>query len=398
MRILFICHRLPYPADHGGRIRSFNLIRHYAAQGHEVTLCSLLRSSDAPHGPRQLSSYCRETHIATVTEPAQALRMALRVPTGTPSSLGYFYSPVLQRAIRNALGRRSFDLVFVHSSSVAQYVKYVTTIKKIIDFADMDSQKWLLYAKFRNFVSGLAYRLESIKLAAEERRLAQLFDGCTVSTSAELATLNQLGGACVADWFPNGVDQDYFRPDGEGHHSDTISFIGRMDYYPNEECMVRFCREVMPLLRREISAIKLKIVGANPTSRIKRLAALDGVIVTGRVPDVRPHVLRSAVMVAPLAIARGIQNKILEAMAMGVPVVASPEAAEGVDARAGEHLLTASSPSDYARSILCLIGAPGERRRLGEAGRARVLSHHTWSRSMQRLDAIVARCMASGSA
>ena len=396
MRIVFICHRLPYPPDHGGRIRSYNLIRHYAAQGHEVTLCSLLRASDAAQGPRELSRYCRKTHLATVTEAGQCLRMALRIPTATPSSMGYFYSPILQRAIRDALGRRSFDLIFVHSSSVAQYVKDVATIRKIIDFGDMDSQKWLLYAKYRKLASGLAYRLESIKLAAEEARLAQLFDGCTVSTRAELATLDRLAAARIADWFPNGVDQEYFKPDGESHQPDTISFMGRMDYYPNEECMIRFCREVMPLLRRERSAIKLKIVGANPTACIRRLAALDGVTVTGWVPDVRPHVLRTAVMVAPLAIARGIQNKILEAMALGVPVVASPEAAEGVDARAGEHLLIASSPRDYARSILHVIGAPGERRRLGEAGRARMLSHHTWARSLQRFDAIVARCMAGG--
>jgi sugar transferase (PEP-CTERM/EpsH1 system associated) len=395
MRILFISHRLPYPPDHGGRIRAFNLIRHFAARGHEVTLCSLFRATDHASATRRLSRYCREMHVVTVTETAQHMRMLLRLPTRTPASLGYFYSPVLAREIRHALDRRSFDLIFVHSSSVAQYVEEVAGVKKIIDFTDMDSQKWLLYCNFKPTVPGLAYRLEGIKLAAEEKRLARRFEVCTVATKAELATLNRLGGARVADWFSNGVDQDYFKPDGQGYRADAVSFVGRMDYYPNEECMIRFCGDVLPLLRKEIPAIMLNIVGANPTARVRRLAALEGVTVTGWVPDVRPYVLRSCAMVAPLAIARGTQNKILEAMAMGVPVVTSTEAAGGVDARADEHLLVADTPADSARAILRLLREPRERRRIGEAGRARVLSHHDWGRSMRRLDAIVARCVDS---
>jgi glycosyltransferase involved in cell wall biosynthesis len=168
-----------------------------------------------------------------------------------------------------------------------------------------------------------------------------------------------------------------------------------MDYYPNQECMQRFCREVWPLLRARRAGMKLLIVGADPSPAIRALGELPGVTVTGSVPDVRPHIRGSALMVAPLAIARGTQNKILEAMAMGVPVVTSRVAAGGVDAEAGRHLLVADAPDEIAVAILRIVEDPVERARLATAGRERMLSHHAWPRSMQRLEAIIDRCVRS---
>jgi glycosyltransferase involved in cell wall biosynthesis len=191
------------------------------------------------------------------------------------------------------------------------------------------------------------------------------------------------------------VDAEFFCPAEEPYASDTISFVGRMDYYPNQECMARFCAETWPLLKVRRPDLKLLIVGADPSPAVRRLGELRGVRVTGSVPDVRPWVRRSALMVAPLAIARGTQNKILEAMAMGVPVVTSSVAAGGVDAEAPAHFLVADGPQETAAAILRILGNPVERARLAEAGRARMLSHHAWSHSMQRLDAIIARCMTS---
>jgi glycosyltransferase involved in cell wall biosynthesis len=175
---------------------------------------------------------------------------------------------------------------------------------------------------------------------------------------------------------------------------DTISFVGRMDYYPNQECMSRFCDQVWPMLRARRPNLKLLIVGADPSPAMRQLGERPGVTVTGSVPDVRPYVRKSAVMVAPLAIARGTQNKILEAMAMGVPVVTSRVAAGGVDAEAGVHLVVADSVSEQADAIIRLLESPLERERLSRAGRQRVLSHHAWAQSMNRLDGIVERCIA----
>jgi hypothetical protein len=168
-----------------------------------------------------------------------------------------------------------------------------------------------------------------------------------------------------------------------------------MDYYPNQECMFDFCARTLPLLHARRRSLKLMIVGADPSPRVRRLGELPGVSVTGSVADVRPYLHRSALMIAPLNIARGTQNKILEAMASGVPVVTSRVAAGGVDAADPEHFLAASSPEEYAAAILRILDDPLERQRLSRAGRARMLSHHSWDKSMQRLDAIIDRCLAS---
>ena len=266
-------------------------------------------------------------------------------------------------------------------------------IPKILDFGDMDSQKWLEYVHYKPFPLSLGYALEGRKMERAEKRLARKFDLCTATTRAEWQTLEDFQTGAATDWFPNGVDADFFKPDGEGYDADTISFIGRMDYYPNQEAMFRFCAEVWPRLREKRAQMKLLIVGADPIPAVQKLGELPGVTVTGSVPDVRPFVLRSAAMVAPLKIARGTQNKILEAMAMGVPVVSSRTAAGGVDAVAGEHLLVADTADEYVAAILRICDDADERARLAEQGRARMLSHHAWPESMRRLDAIIERCV-----
>jgi sugar transferase (PEP-CTERM/EpsH1 system associated) len=272
---------------------------------------------------------------------------------------------------------------------MAQYALELRDTAKVLDFGDMDSQKWLEYSHYKSFPLNCGYWWEGKKLAREERRLAHEFDICTATTRAELATLRAFAPAVPTDWFPNGVDHQFFSPDGQDYDADVISFIGRMDYYPNQECMLRFCREVFPRIQAQRPSARLFIVGADPIPAICKLGETPGVTVTGSVADVRPVVRRSAVMAAPLAIARGTQNKILEAMALGVPVVTTTVAADGVDAIKDEHLLIADDADSCAQAILRLMQDSGERRRLSEAGRARVISHHHWPNSMRRLDAIL---------
>jgi hypothetical protein len=368
------------------------MIRHLSER-HSVTVASLVRSRAEEEEGRGLSDYA-DTLVGRVSEPTQTMRMLTRLPTPTPSSLGYFFSRKLHRSVRNALATKRFDLLFVHCSSVAQYVSDVEGIPKILDFGDMDSQKWLVYSQVRRFPLSLGYRLEGSKLEREERRLARRFDLCTCTTKMELETLRSYESGVDTDWFPNGVDADYFKPDGGVYDANLLSFVGRMDYYPNQECMIRFCEQVLPELRRIRPETKLVIVGANPSARIQRLSDHPGVRVTGSVPDVRPYVRASALMVAPLTIARGTQNKILEAMAMGVPTVTSEVAAKGVDAVPGEHFLTGTSSDDYVRAILRLLDRPDERREFARRGRERMLSNHDWNASMSRMDTIIDRCLA----
>lgn len=394
MKILYVCHRFPYPPKRGGKIRPFNMIRHLSAR-HEVTVASLARSPQEAADGAGIKPHCAHFEVAIVKNPVQALRMVARLPSPTPSSFGFFYSGQLQASIDRLIAANQFDLIFVHCSSVAPYVADVQGPMKILDFGDMDSQKWLEYAHYKPFPLSAGYWLEGRKLEFAEKRLAKKFDLCTATTRAEWETLESYETGTPSDWFPNGVDSAYFAPISEPYDRDLISFIGRMDYYPNQQCMFDFCTNTLPLLKARRPGIKLTIVGADPSPAVRKLAEIPGVTVTGSVPDVRPHVQRSALMVAPLNIARGTQNKILEAMAMGVPVVTSGIAAGGVDALDQEHFLVANTPREYATQILRIIEDPAERSQLSEAGRARMLSHHAWSSSMQRLDGIIERGLAA---
>ncbi|ODV00716.1 MAG: glycosyl transferase family 1 [Rubrivivax sp. SCN 70-15] len=395
MNVLYLCHRFPYPPKRGGKIRPFNMIRHLHEAGLRVTVCSLARSVAEAEEGAGIAPHCTAFEMGHVREPLQYARMVARLPLVTPSSMGYFHSPELARKVRHLLATQRWDLIFVHCSSVAPYVEHVTGVPKILDFGDMDSQKWLEYANYKPFPLSLGYTLEGTKMLWAEKRLARRFDLCTATTRAEWQTLDGYATGAATDWFPNGVDANFFSPTDGAYDADTISFIGRMDYYPNQECMARFCKDVWPLLKQRRPALKLLVVGADPSPEMRALGRIPGVTVTGSVRDVRPYIRGSALMVAPLAIARGTQNKILEAMAMGVPVVTSPAAAGGVDAEAERHFLVADSPDEIARAVLRIVENPSERARLAVAGRDRMLTNHAWPRSMQRLDAIIERCRQS---
>jgi len=394
MRILLVCHRLPYPPDRGGKIRPFHVIEHLGRE-HEVVVASVAHSAAELAAGEGLAGHCARVLAERVAPLAATARMVLRLPTPVPSSMGYFHAPALARRVRREAAARPFDMVFVHCSSVAHYVDAVEAPVRVIDFGDMDSQKWLAYADWRAFPLSLGYRLEGRKLERAERRLAARFDMCTVTTRLERETLEGFGTGAAVEWFPNGVDAGAFAPGSEPVEPDSLVFLGRMDYYPNAECMVEFCRRTLPLVRRRRPGATLTIVGAKPSAAVRALGRLPGVRVTGSVPDVRPFARRSAAAVAPLRIARGTQNKILETMAMGIPTIATDVAARGVDAVPGEHLLVGTTPEEIADRVVRVLEDAGEARRLGEAGRARMLSHHSWARAMRELDRILDQTFAA---
>jgi hypothetical protein len=397
MRILLLCHRFPYPPNSGANIRSFNMIRHLSRH-HAVVVASLTRSDKERNEVSALEEQCAGVITAPIGRTAAWARMLLALPTPRPSTFGYFSSPALARRLRKVAAEQRFDLVIAHSSSVGPYAAAVAGVPKIIDFCDMDSRKWLAYRDQKRFPVSLGFWLEGIKLTRVERRLAEEFDCATCATPAELESLKEIAPRATGDWFPNGVDLDFFQPQGTGYDADQICFVGRMDYFPNVQAMTYFVREVLPLIRAEQPRCTLTIVGAAPTAEARALAQVEGVTVTGSVPDVRPYFTVSACSVAPLVVARGTQNKILESLAMGVPVVASSLAARGLDAVPGEHLLAADDPPAMAAAVLCMLADADERRRLARAGRARMESHHSWAGAMAKLDLIIAQTMSASAA
>jgi len=388
VKILFACHRVPYPPKRGGKIRPFNIIRHFTEQGHKVTVASLARTQKEADEAADLTKHCEAALVEVIPDHVAWPRMVAWLPTPSPSSFAYFHSPRLAQRVNAALADGSFDMVFAHCSSAAPYVARARVGLKVIDYGDMDSQKWREYVAYKPFPLSMGFRLEAAKLERAERLLAGQFDLCTATTRAELQSLRDLGVSTPSDWFPNGVDGAFFTPEKD-YDPDLVSFIGRMDYYPNQQAVTMFCRDVLPKLQARRPTVRFQIVGAEPPQFIRDLGALPGVSVTGSVPDVRGYITRAALTVAPLAIARGTQNKILESMAMGVPVVCSVEASGGVDAVAGEHLLVANNPDEYVAAVSRVLESREERARLAESGRGRVLSHHVWRNSLVRLDGII---------
>lgn len=396
MRVLVVCHRVPFPPKRGGKIRPFNIIRHLTASGHRVTVASIARSAAELADADGLRDHCEKRLIEVVSEKAGWAQAVANLPTSAPSSFGYFRSRALRQQLLRESAETAFDMVLVHCSSAAPYVSGIPASCRLLDFGDMDSQKWREYSHHRRFPLSLGYWLEAVKLEQAERQLAGSFDACTCTTRAELATLRTLGYGGSASWFPNGVDADYFRPADQPYDPDLIAFVGRMDYFPNQQAVLRFCDDVLPRIQIARPGVRFQIVGADPPPQIVRLAGRAGVEVTGSVPDVRPYVSRAALTVAPLEIARGTQNKILESLAMGVPVVCSKAAAGGVDARPEEDFLVCGTSEQYAVTILRVLESPSRRNALALAGRTRVLSHHSWESSMRRFDRIVSQTMEGG--
>lgn len=391
-RILYLTHRFPYPPAGGAKVRAYHCLSRLAEEN-AVTVAAPLRDSEEAAAVPDLEAKGFEVLAAQITPLRARLQTVAHAAAARPASMGYFLSPGLARRIRRWIAERRPDLIVVHSSSVAPYVAAVAGVPKLLDFVDMDSRKWLDYARAMPFPRSAVYRWEGANLERWEARLAQAFDLCLVATEHERESLAEIAGPAPSAVVRNGVDLDYFAPTGETYDPNRVCFVGRMDYYPNEQAMLDFCRGTWPRVRAERPQAELFIVGAAPTPRVRALSDLEGVTVTGTVPDVRPFLCAAAATVAPLRIARGTQNKILESMAMGVPVVASSRAARGVDAKAGLHLLVADSAEDTAGALLRLMQEPGVRERLSRAGRERVAAHYPWSHTLADFDAAVLRLL-----
>jgi sugar transferase (PEP-CTERM/EpsH1 system associated) len=389
MKILFLCHRFPLPPEGGGKIRALHIIRHLLAAGHELTVCSLVRSRLEQQGAKKLAALGARVIAPHVREPVQWARMLLRLATPQPVTFGYFYSAELEDRVQALLREEVWDLVFACSSSMGPYVSGLVDVAKIIDFVDMDSQKWFDYARAKPLPANILYSLEGRRLERAEQRLARSFDSCATVSRGELDTLRRLASDAPSDWFPNGVDLEYFTPSAEDYDPNLIVFVGRMDYYPNEQAMRWFCSAVWPALRSRRPSLRLKIVGANPPSSVRRLAGIAGVDVTGFVPDVRPHVQPALASIAPLFIARGMQNKVLECMAMGVPVVATARVADGLGLGRDSPVRVAETPDEYVAALHTLAESAELRRQLAMQSRARVEAEFSWSAAMRKLDEIV---------
>ncbi len=392
MRILFLCHRLPYPPDHGAKIRPYQFIR-YLSRKHAVTLVSLAHTDDEmTKGAVALAELCDEVIVEVLPASARWIKVGLSVLKTTPASVAYFWSDRLYKRVTKALAGRNFDVIYVFCSAMAPYVMgLAATGYRVMDFTDIDSAKWFEYAQWKRYPLSWGYALEGAKLRRFEKRIAVNFDHCAVITPGELDDYRRFNVNTPCSILPNGVDSEFFKKSTRvplQEESPVITFVGRMDYFPNIDGVLFFVREVFPLVQSSRPDAKLIIVGSDPVRSIRDLARRPNIFVTGHVPDVRPYLEDSMLSIAPLRIARGTQNKILEAMAMGVPVVATSRAARGVFSELSQHLLVADEPEAFADQVLALLNDNARRADLGRAGERALASLQGWAMSEKVLDEI----------
>lgn len=396
MRILFLAQRVPYPPDRGDKIHAHHQLRHLAGV-HEVAVACLADGEEDLVNIAGLNSLATSVDAVAV-RPLHARARALAALGGrTPCTVAYFNERGLHEQVGKRMRRERFDVILVNSSQMAQFVEPYSDLPRIMQFVDLDSLKWRQYADNSSIPRSWLFRREFHCLLEYERKLARAFTHSLVCTPRELEDLQRLVPGAAASCVSNGVDLDVFRPLSLEKIPWEMIFTGVMDYYPNIEGVVWFCREVLPLIRRELPGATLTICGARPDARVRALARIPGVTVTGRVADVRPYLARARVAVVPLRIARGIQNKLLEAMAMGLPAVACSAAAEGVEATPGRDLFVADDPADFAGATVRLFRDNELRRRTGVAARACMEAKYRWEHQLQRLDRVLEAVTGKGS-
>jgi len=392
-RLLFLCHRIPYPPDKGDKIRAWHMLDHLA-ESWEVELgCLVDDPADLDHLPTLRARCAAVEARPTGTRRQAAIRAILRVRPGQPLSLGWFHDSRLRAWADAGLEAGRYDAVFVYSSAMAPYAGQLPGPRRVLDMVDVDSEKWRAYAQDAAMPMRQIWSREARTLLDFERRMALRFDRTLFVSAAEAAQFRALApeAADRVDHVDNGVDLARFDPARRGtspygNGPPAIVFTGTMDYRPNIEAVSFFAREVMPLLQGRAG---FHIVGNNPAPAVRALAELPGVTVMGPVPDMRPYLGHAAMAVAPLRIARGIQNKVLEAMAMELPVIASPEAFEGVRALPGRDLLVAEGAAAMAQAVMDVLD--GRHVAMGAFARAAVLAGHDWSRTLLRLDLAMRR-------
>ncbi len=398
--LLFLSHRIPYPPDKGEKIRAFHILRHLA-RDHRIHLGCLIDEAEDWQHVAALRTHCADFAPFPLHKRRRRISALLGMRPGRALSVDYFHHRGLARWVADKRARGITD-AFVYSSAMAPYVMNHRGGRRVLDMVDIDSEKWRAYAEASRWPGRWIYAREARTLLALERAAAADFDRTLLVSAAECAHFArlapELGGRVTP--LENGVDLAHFLPDLAFPNpfagaAPAIVFTGTMDYRPNADAALWFAREVMPALRAAAaggSAPEFHIVGARPGAELRALTRHPGIIVTGRVPDTRPYLAHAALVVAPLRIARGIQNKVLEAMAMARPVLATPAAFEGITAMPGRDLLLAADPEAMIAAAAAVLA--GRHPGLGPAARAAMERSYAWEKTLAPLDAWFAETQA----
>jgi sugar transferase (PEP-CTERM/EpsH1 system associated) len=392
MNILYLAHRIPYPPNKGEKIRTFHQLLHLSKH-HTVHLVCLIDDPDDLGHVSILERYCASV-VAVYKSKTAALCSAMRaLLTRQPLSVAAFYKKALAQEMACKLQTETFDVIFVSSAAMAEYVLDISALPRVIDFVDVDSEKWRQYAQHHAIPLAWIYGLEARRLAAYEAKVAHVFNHAVLISQEEQRLFQQRICDRPITVISNGVDLHYFVPksaEAASHKQPALVFTGVMDYFPNIDAVQYFCRDIFPLVRAVVPDCQFVIVGRNPTRRVRALSKHPNVTVTGAVPDVRPYLAQGTIAVAPFRIARGVQNKVLEAMATGLPVVGTSQAFEGTAATEEDGIRIADDPQHFAKELIALLtGNDALRQQCALQARRYVEAHHQWREQGVQLERLL---------
>lgn len=396
--LLFLVHRLPFPPNKGDKLRSYHLLRHLTAR-HRVFLGTFVDDPDDEVHVEAVREICPDLCVARLHPGVARVRSLAGLLAGEALSLHYYRDPHLQAWVRQTLREENIDVAVIFSSVMARYLEHLPGVgipPMLVDFVDVDSSKWTEYSVSRRWPLSWLYKREGERLLSYERAVAARSQRSFFVTENETELFQKLAPECakLVGSMSNGVDTDYFAPSTDRASPFAVAFspsqhlpvvfTGAMDYWPNIDAVTWFVQEILPRLRRSWPALCFYIVGRSPPPSVSALAC-ESVVVTGTVPDVRPYLQHAALVVAPLRVARGLQNKILEAMAMGRPVVASRACAQAIDA-GSEELVCAAGVGGFVREIDALLRAPARAMAVGQGARRRVIERYGWAAHLGGID------------
>jgi sugar transferase (PEP-CTERM/EpsH1 system associated) len=385
---------VPYPPDKGEKIRAFHEIRALGRR-HRVHLLTLADSAVPDLAP--LEELCERVEVFPLQRSAGYMRAALGLFRPQPLTLSFFESVELRNRVAELARSESFDLVVAYSSAMAPYVepfeRTATKTPAVLDMVDVDSAKWAQYSRFASLPLRPVYALEARRLQAYEASLSGRFERIVLATGNETRLLKGFAPDTKAATIPNGVDVDFFQPmDLPKTPHPALVFTGQMDYFANVDGVVHFSRNVMPRLRQRFPDLEFLIVGRSPAPAVRALTELPGVYVTGAVGDVRPFLDRAWAFVAPLRIAQGVQNKVLEAMSMSLPVVCTDRVLAGLSEggfRHGRDLLAAADDEGLEACLTSVLEDAGMRASLAECARQRLSAAYRWTTNMDRFEELL---------
>ncbi len=392
-KLLYLTHRIPYPPNKGDKIRSYHVLQHLRKH-FKVYLGTFIDDEQDWQYVNHLNSLCEETCFVRLDPLLARMRSLIYLFSSMPLSLPYYRSSKLSTWVSNQLSSGTIKHTVVFSSAMAQYISETDIACSVIDFVDVDSDKWSQYASTKVWPQKWVYQREADLLLEYEKYVTKKCSYATFVSEKEAGLFKQLSPEVEnkITYFNNGVDTEYFSPSqnfANPYKPDTrvLVFTGAMDYWPNVDAVRWFAAELFPAICTKIPDLEFYIVGARPTKTVLELSAIPGVVVTGSVDDVRPYLAFSEIAIAPLRIARGIQNKVLEAMAMEKLVVASPQALEGITAIPGIELFVADGAEAYIDHVISLLENP--RMEPGKAARRRVIEDYNWDKNLSRIDRLL---------